>query len=628
MDKELQLSSVVDSHDEMVSQQPQKRKGGLITMPFIIANEALARMASLGLLPNMILYFMGSYRLHLGKATQILLLSSAASNFTPVVGAFIADSYLGRFLGVGLGSAVSFLGMTLLWLTAMIPAARPPPCSQPTQGCKSATNGQMAMLLSAFGLMSIGNGGLSCSLAFGADQVNRKDNPNNHRVLEIFFSWYYAFTTISVILALTVIVYIQDHLGWKIGFGVPAALMFLSTLFFFLASPLYVKITKRTSLFTGFAQVTVAAYKNRKLSLPPKDSVEFYHHNNSSDLDLVVPTDRLRFLNKACVIRDHEQEIAPDGTAINPWRLCTVDQVEELKAIVRVIPLWSTGIMMSLNIGGSFGLLQAKSLDRHITSHFEVPAGSLSVIMVGAIFVWIVLYDRVLIPLASKIRGKPVRISAKRRMGIGLFLSFIHLVIAATFESIRRKKAISEGFLNDTHGVLKMSALWLAPQLCLGGIAEAFNGIGQNEFYYTEFPRSMSSVATSLGGLGMAAGNLVSSFVFSTIEHVTSKDGKDGWITDNINKGRFDKYYWVIAGVSALNLVYYLVCSWAYGPTVDQLSKVITEENGSEVEDSTELKNVNPLFDDKVSDSSKEKELTEFKISEENGSKKEELTKD
>jgi len=66
-------------------------------------------MASLGLLPNMILYFMGSYRLHLANATQILLLSSAASNFTPVVGAFIADSYLGRFLGVGLGSFVSFL---------------------------------------------------------------------------------------------------------------------------------------------------------------------------------------------------------------------------------------------------------------------------------------------------------------------------------------------------------------------------------------------------------------------------------------------------------------------------------------------------------------------------------------
>jgi peptide/histidine transporter 3/4 len=66
-------------------------------------------MASLGILSNMILYLMGSYKLHLGQATQILLLFSAASNFTPVVGAFVADSYLGRFLGVGLASAVSFL---------------------------------------------------------------------------------------------------------------------------------------------------------------------------------------------------------------------------------------------------------------------------------------------------------------------------------------------------------------------------------------------------------------------------------------------------------------------------------------------------------------------------------------
>ncbi|WJX69899.1 hypothetical protein P8452_54068 [Trifolium repens] len=554
MEKEALLCSV--DADEMVSQQPKRCKAGLITMPFIIANEALARMASLGLLSNMILYLMGSYKLHFGQATQILLLSSAASNFTPVVGAFVADSYLGRFLGVGLASAVSFLGMTLLWLTAMIPAARPPACNHLTKGCESATKGQMAMLLFAFGLMSIGNGGRSRSLAFGADQVNRKDNPNNRRVLEIFFSWYYAFTTISVIIALTVIVYIQDHLGWKIGFGVPAALMLLSTLLFFFASPLYVKITKRTSLFTGFAQVTVAAYKNRKLSLPTKNSPKFYHHNKDSDL--LVPTDKLRFLNKACVIKEHEQVIASDGSAINPWRLCTVDQVEELKAIVRFIPLWSTGIMMSLNIGGSFGLLQAKSLDRHITSHFEVPAGSFSVIMVAALFIWIVLYDRVLIPLASKSRGKPVRISAQRRMGIGLFLSFLHLVTAATFESIRRKKAIEEGYLNDTHGVLKMSALWLAPQLCLGGIAEAFNGIGQNEFYHTEFPKTMSSVAASLSGLGMVAGNLVSSFVLITIENVTSRGGKEGWISDNINKGRFDKYYWVIAGFSALNLLYYL----------------------------------------------------------------------
>ncbi|RYR49017.1 hypothetical protein Ahy_A07g035294 [Arachis hypogaea] len=64
------------------------------------------------------------------------------------------------------------------------------------------------------------------------------------------------------------------------------------------------------------------------------------------------------FLNKACFIKDPEKDLASDGSA------STIDEVEELKAIIKVIPLWSTEIMISLNIGGSFGLLQAKSLNK------------------------------------------------------------------------------------------------------------------------------------------------------------------------------------------------------------------------------------------------------------------------
>ncbi|TKY71869.1 NRT1/ PTR FAMILY 1.2 [Spatholobus suberectus] len=46
--------------------------------------------------------------------------------------------------------------------------------------------------------------------------------------------------------------------------------------------------------------------------------------------------------------------------------------------------------------------------------------------MVVTIFIWVALYDRVIIPLASKLRG---RISAKRRMGTGLVFNFLHLSI-------------------------------------------------------------------------------------------------------------------------------------------------------------------------------------------------------
>lgn len=141
--------------------------------------------------------------------------------------------------------------------------------------------------------MSVGAGGIrSASLAFGADQLDNKDNPNNDRVLGSYFGWYYAATSLSVLVALTGIVYIQDHMGWKAGFGVPVILMFLSALLFFLASPLYIKKETTTSLFTGFAQVIVAAYRNRKLSLPPVDSGRYHHTMGST---YTVPTDKLRY---------------------------------------------------------------------------------------------------------------------------------------------------------------------------------------------------------------------------------------------------------------------------------------------------------------------------------------------
>ncbi|XP_070026529.1 protein NRT1/ PTR FAMILY 1.2-like [Nicotiana sylvestris] len=71
-------------------------------------------------------------------------------------------------------------GTTVLWLTAMIPKARPPPCDQVGQACKSATASQFMLLVFAFLLMSIGAGGIRpCSLAFGANQFDKKNDPNN-----------------------------------------------------------------------------------------------------------------------------------------------------------------------------------------------------------------------------------------------------------------------------------------------------------------------------------------------------------------------------------------------------------------------------------------------------------------
>ncbi|CAN1215575.1 Protein NRT1/ PTR FAMILY 1.2 [Linum perenne] len=517
-------SAAADNHDEIET----RKQGGLITMPFIIGNEAFEKVASYGVAPNMIMYLMKDYKMGVAKAANILFLWSAVTNFMPLFGAFLSDSFLGRYLTITIGSFFTLLGTILLWLTAMLPQTKPPSvcntdCVNPT-----VTAPQLALLFSALALMSIGAGGIRpCSLAFGADQVDNRANPaKNKRILETFFGWYYASTALSVLIALTAVVYIQDRFGWRLGFGIPVILMFLSALLFLVASPFYVK-------------------------------------------------HKATFLNKACIIINRDNDVTPDGLATNPWRLCTVDQVEELKAIIKVIPIWSSGIMLSINTSQtSFPLLQASSMDRHLTSAFQIPAASYSMFLVVTIIVWVVLYDRAILPLASKLWGRPVKLSTKLRMGLGLVVSSLSMVAAATVENARRKKAIQEGYLNNPIAVVNMSAMWLVPQYVLLGLAESLNAIGQIEFYYSEFPKSMSSIASCLFGVGMGVASLLSSVILSVVNKTTSKDGKQGWINDNINQARYDNYYWVLAIMGAVNVVYFLLCSWAYGACADEMTKV------------------------------------------------------
>ncbi|XP_022731022.1 protein NRT1/ PTR FAMILY 1.2-like [Durio zibethinus] len=538
---------------------PTTSKGGFRTLPFILANEAFERMASLGLSPNMILYLTKEYGLETAQAANLIFVWSAANNFTPIIGAFLADSCVGKYRMIGFGSILSFLGMVLLWLTAMLPQARPH-CDQFSSICESPTTTQLLLLYSSFGLMSIGAGGIrSSSLAFGADQLKR----NNPETLQSFFSWYYASISFSALIAVTFIVYVQDNLGWKMGFGVPVMLMFMSSLSFYLASPFYVKLKARRSLFTGLAQVIVASFRNRHIDLPSQPTKEVYYHGKGSMLH--VPSEKLRFLNKACLIKNPQQDLTSDGNASNPWSLCTIDQAEELKALIRVTPIWSTGIMLSVIIAqGSFLVIQAGTMDRHITPKFEIPAGSFGMFMIIAVIAWIAFYDRIARPLASKIKGKPVSLSLKQKMGIGLLCSCASMVSVANVEYIRRETAI-QGLSDEPQAMVYISALWLLPFNVLGGLAEAFTAIGHMEFFYSELPKTMSSIAANLLGLEAFAASLVASFITSTVDDVTKKGG-ESWISSNINKGHYDYYYWLLAGLCMLNFMYFLACSKAYGP--------------------------------------------------------------
>ncbi|KAL2543567.1 Protein NRT1/PTR FAMILY 1.2 [Forsythia ovata] len=503
-------------------------------------------------------------------ASNIMFFWSGATNFMPVLWAIISDSFLGRFRTIGFGSIICFTGMTLLWSTTIFPQARPPPCDESSDTCNTPTIFQYIFLCTSLGLMSIGAGGIrSSSLAFGADQLETRDGRKNSAVMESYFSWYYASYTLSILIAVTFVVYIQDNMGWEIGFAVPAVLMLFSAVSFFLASPFYVKLKGKSSLVVGFIQVITASYRNRHLKLSTNCTDVVYHCKEGSAL--VFPSDKLRFLNKACIVKDTEKDLTPDGKSADSWSLCTVDQIEELKSLISVIPIWSTGMIMSINIcQNSFPVLQATSMNRTIGSGFKIPAGSFVMFTVISVILWIALYDRVFLPMASRIKRKRVYICTTKRMGSGIFLSFMAMMVTAVVENIRRSLAIQEGYEEKPQAIVHLSAMWLVPQYCLSGFAEAVNAIAQNEFYFSEFPRSMSSIASTLNGLGMSVANMLASFILSSVDNLTKRGGNESWISSNINKGHYDYYYLVLAGLSMANFIYFLVCSRAYGPCKEE----------------------------------------------------------
>ena len=77
-------------------------------------NESLEKVASYGIMPNMILYLINDYKMAVAQATNILYTWSAMSNILAIFGAFLSDSYLGRFRVILIGSISSLL-VSRIW---------------------------------------------------------------------------------------------------------------------------------------------------------------------------------------------------------------------------------------------------------------------------------------------------------------------------------------------------------------------------------------------------------------------------------------------------------------------------------------------------------------------------------
>ncbi|XVF09159.1 hypothetical protein REPUB_Repub07fG0067600 [Reevesia pubescens] len=551
--------------------EPEINYRGWKAMPFIIGNETFEKLGAIGTLANLLIYLTTVFNLKSITAATMINVFNGTTNFGTLVGAFLCDTYFGRYKTLGFATCASFVGLLAIQLTAAIPELHPHHCAAKGNGeCKGPTAGQLGFLLTGLGLMIVGAGGVRpCNLAFGVDQFNPKTE-SGKRGIDSFFNWYFFTFTFAQMISLTLIVYIQSNVSWAIGLGIPAILMLIACVVYFVGSKIYVKVKASGSPMTSVAQVIVVAIKKRKLKSVEQPWLSLFKYVPPKSINSKLPyTDQFRFLDKAAIITPQDQ-INPDGSPADPWRLCSMQQVEEVKCLFRVLPIWASQIIYCVTLVQlhTYAVFQAVQSDRRLgNGNFKIPAATYVVFMMFSMTIFIPVYDRVIVPFLRRIRGKEGGITILQRVGIGIFLSVVCMLVSGMVEEHRRTIALTKptlGVAPRKGAISSMSASWLIPQFILGGLTEAFASIGLVEFYYKQFPENMKSIAGSLFYCGLAGSSYVSSLLILIVHRTTNGAATGNWLPEDLNKGRLDYFYYMIVGLGVLNMGYFLLCSRWY----------------------------------------------------------------
>ncbi|KAJ0786005.1 putative bacterial ABC-type protein transporter [Helianthus annuus] len=526
----------------------KRKTGGWRASPFIIANEAAERLSAFTVSASLVLYLTKEMKESLPDAATHVSDWVGATYLLMLVGAFLADAYLGRYLTVILSSAVYLIGMIMLTVSASVPTLRPT-CSTETSNCpSSATPGQSAFLYSALALVALGTGGVKPNVpSFGADQHDENDE-KELSYKYTFFNLFFLSIKVGALLGLTVMVYIEQEKGYAWGFGLPTGIMFASVVILAAGFPRYRYKKPMGSVFTRFIQVIVVAVKNHFKGVEVSHEVKLYEvATEESDIlgaRKLSHTPQYRFLDKAAVMADPELTDITDR-----WKLCTVTQVEELKTFVRVFPVWASTIALSLSLAqqSTFFLAQSKILNRNLGPNFVIPPGSMQVFAVINAFITVPVYEKCIVPILQQKTNHHRGLTSLQRMGLGLFISIFSLALAAAIEHMRRTHSNPSG----------LSVFWLVPQFFILGGAESFTYVGQLEFFYDEATDGMKSVCGALFLSEIGIGSWVNTALVKIVEGATGT-GEGGWLRDDLNESKLDYYYAILAAISAVNLFLYV----------------------------------------------------------------------
>ncbi|XP_075418811.1 solute carrier family 15 member 1 [Tenrec ecaudatus] len=359
---------------------------------FIVVNEFCERFSYYGMRALLILYFKNFIGWDDNLSTAIYHTFVALCYLTPILGALIADSWLGKFKTIVSLSIVYTIGQAVISVSSIADLT-----AQDQDGKSVNISVHVALSMIGLALIALGTGGIKpCVSAFGGDQFEEGQEQQRNRFFSIFYLAINAGSLLSTII--TPILRVQtcgihsQQACYPLAFGVPAALMAVSLIVFVIGSGMYKKYKPQGNIMAKVVKCIGFAIKNR-----------------------------FRHRSKKFPKREHWLDWAKekyDDRLITQIKMVT-------KVMFLYIPLPMFWALFDQQ--GSRWTLQATAMSGKI-GIIEIQPDQMQTVNAILIVIMVPIVDGVVYPLIAKCG---LNFSSLKKMTVGMFLASMAFVVAA-----------------------------------------------------------------------------------------------------------------------------------------------------------------------------------------------------
>ncbi|KAI3740664.1 hypothetical protein L2E82_31134 [Cichorium intybus] len=513
-------------------------------------------------------YLTDVWNLSVIHAAGIINIWDGITQALPFVFACFVDAFMGDYYMLVVSSLAYAIGLWFLFMST------PPilgPCSDYKEECIGHT--QKVLFFTALSLIAVGKAGVEVSLKpFIKEQKKKKITIEEEKKEEKKRSCQAAGFCLMLILVLPGAIALPlIKKSWSARFMISCIYTMIASLLFLTGWRVYKRGNPEGSPLTTSLRVFVAAA--RKISQPFPNPTQLYQEDDAPS------TTSLRYLDKAAIMLPGEHHQSKN------WMLCSVREVEDTKIHIRMVPMWLTFIVIGivLSIGNTYFLEQANGLNRKL-GRIKVP-----------IEIFLVIYQFSSSAAELKFnKAKEEAIKKKHAPVVGIAATMIYCVLccitAAKVETRRLHVIRDHGLLEKPDETIPMTIFWLFPQYVLLGFIDGMANASISCFFDQQTPKSMHKYLTHLTKGVLGLGTMASVLAVYIVGKVSERNQKTNWFQPTMNESRFNRYYWVLAALSAVNLLLYLVVSCFYKykePAKDDL-QAEGGEISEDVEDSWE----------------------------------------